>query len=309
MTTVFIAFLLNFVVLFLIYVIFVLGLNIQWGQAGILNFGLVAFAMLGAYITGILMFHPTASSIMQVGLGLPFLVAFPIAVAVTGVIAWFISPIVKFGLEELAIITLAFAVLVHIVTDNEAWLTGGTTGLMITSNLNDRLDVLTYNLAFVGILLVVALAVYYFTRTLNFSQFGRILNAIRLDELKAKSLGIDAVSYRMKAFVIGSVIVAIGGSLYLYFVVRTVPDLFPVDLTFILWIALLLGGSGNNRGAVLGMGIYMLLDMLARLYLNIPAHPEVGAGLKYVVTGLLLVVVIVRRPEGILGPRRSKYGG
>lgn len=308
MTVAFIAFCLSFVSLFLIYVILVLALNLQWGQAGILNFGLVGFVALGAYTTAICMLDPSTLAHVDVGFGLPFPVAFVIAIIVTGIIAWLVSAIVRLGVEELAIISLAFAEFLHVTISNEEWLTGGTVGIYISSLLDEKLDLLGYNVVFTVILLVAVLLVYYFTAKLNFSQFGRIANAIRQDEIKAKSLGIDTVSHRMKIFVIGSMIMAAAGSLYIYFGLRAVPELYPVGLTFAIWIALILGGTGNNLGAVLGMGIYMLLDMLARLYLNIPGHPEIAAGLKFVIIGLLLVILIIRRPEGILGPKRSRYG-
>lgn len=308
MTTAFIAFCLSFFSLFLIYTILVLALNLEWGQAGILNFGIVGFMALGGYITAICMLDPSTLPHVHVGLGLPFPIAFLIALILTGIIGWGVSSIVRLGLEELAIISLAFAELVHITISNEEWLTGGTVGIYIPSFFDENLGLLGYNAAFVGILLVVVLLTYYFTRKLNFSQFGRIANAIRQDEVKAKSLGIDTVSYRMKIFVIGSMLMAAAGSLYVYFGLRVLPDLYPVGLTFVIWIALLLGGSGNNRGAVLGIGIYMLMDILTRLFLTVPAHPEIAAGLKYVLIGLLLVVVMIRCPEGILGPKRSRYG-
>jgi len=308
MTVAFIAFCLSFISLFLIYMILVLALNLQWGQAGILNFGVVGFVALGAYITAICMLDPSTLEHVDVGFGLPFPVAFVIAIIVTGIIAWLVSAIVRLGLEELAIISLAFAEFLHVAIANEEWLTGGTVGIYISSLLDEKLDLLGYSVVFTVILLVAALLVYYFTTKLNFSQFGRIANAIRQDEIKAKSLGIDTVSHRMKIFVIGSMIMAAAGSLYVYFGLRAVPELYPVGLTFAIWIALILGGTGNNLGAVLGMGIYMLMDILARLYLNIPGHPEIAAGLKFVIIGLLLVILIIRRPEGILGPKRSRYG-
>lgn len=308
MTIPFVAFCLSFLALFLIYVILVLALNLQWGQAGILNFGLVGFVALGAYITAICMLDPSTLEHVDVGFNLPFPIAFVIAITVTGIIAWLVSSIVRLGLEELAIITLAFAEMVHITLANEEWLTGGTVGIYIPSLLDEKLDLLGYNIVFCVILLIAALLVYYFTRKLNFSQFGRIANAIRQDEIKAKSLGIDTVSHRMKVFVIGSMIMAAAGSLYVYFGLRVVPELYPVGLTFAVWIALILGGSGNNRGAVLGIGIYMLMDIAARLFLKIPDYPEIAAGLKFVIIGLLLVILIIRRPEGILGPKRSRYG-
>lgn len=308
MTTDFAAFILSFVALFLIYVILALALNLQWGQAGILNFGISAFVMLGGYITAICMIKPGTVALVEFGFGLPFPLAALIAITITGVISWLVSSVVRFGIEELAIITLAFLAVVHTFVDNETWLTGGTTGIYISSFLNDKFGVLGYNAVFTVILLVVVLLVYYFTRRLNFSQFGRILNAIRQDEIKAKSLGIDTVSYRVKAFVIGSVIMAAAGSLYIYFAMRAVPDLFGVDLTFVVWIALLLGGSGNNLGAILGMAVYMLIDILARLYIVIPGYDAIAAYLKFELVGLLLIVVIIRRPEGILGPKRSRYG-
>jgi len=307
MTTPFIAFCLGYFSLFLIYVILALALNLQWGQAGILNFGLVGFAALGAYTTAICMIDPSTLPHIRIGFNLPFPIAFVIAIIFTGIIAWLISSIVKLGLEELAIITLAFAELIHITISNEEWLTGGTVGVYISSIPDEKFRLLGYNIFFAALLLVATLLVYYFTRRFSFSQFGRILNSIRQDEIKAKSLGIDAVSYRIKAFVIGSMIMGAGGSLYIYFALRALPELYPVGLTFAVWIALLLGGSGNNMGAVLGTGIYMLMDIITRLYLKIPGHPEIAAGMKFVIIGLILVIIMIRKPEGILGPKRSRY--
>ncbi len=308
MSVAFIAFILGLLSLFLIYTILALALNLQWGQAGIMNFGIVGFFALGAYITAVAMLDPTTLAHVDVGLNLPFPAALLLVISITGVIAWLISPLVRLGIEELAIITLAFAELVTVIIENEEWLTGGTMGVFISSTLDENLGLLGYNVAFTSILLVAVLLVYYFTRKLNFSQFGRILNAIRQDEIKAKSLGFDTVSYRMKAFVIGSILMAVAGSFYMFFVLRALPGLYPVGITFTIWIALILGGSGNNLGAVLGIGIYMLIDILAELYLNIPGHPEIAANLTFVIIGLLLVIVIVRRPQGILGPKRSRYG-
>ena len=152
MTTAFIAFCLGFLSLFLIYVILALALNLQWGQAGILNFGLVAFAAIGAYITAICMIDPSDLPHVHVGLGLPFPIAFVIAILATGVIAWLVSSVVRLGLEELAITTLAFAELIHVVISNEEWLTGGTVGIYISSLPNERLGLLGYNIFFAAIL-------------------------------------------------------------------------------------------------------------------------------------------------------------
>ena len=307
MTTVFMAFILSFLALVFFYMIIILAFNLQFGQAGVANFGIVVFAMLGAYITAILMVDSSAISWIKVGFNMPFLPALLIAVIATGLIAWLISGVVRFGEEEVVVLTLAFAAFVHIVIENETWLTGGTKGIYISSVLDEKLGLLGYNIAFAGILLVVALMTYYFTRKLNFSQFGRILNAIRQDETKAKSLGIDTVSYRTKAFVIGCMIMATAGGLYMYLTLKALPDTYPVLITFVMWISLLLGGSGNNMGAVLGLAIFMSLDLLAKLFLNIPGHPEIAAGLKFVIIGLVLIVVIIRRPQGILGSKRSRY--
>lgn len=308
MSTPFIAYLLSIVTLFLIYTILVIALNLQWGQAGIMNFGIAGFFALGAYVTAICLVDPSNLAHVDVGLNLPYPVALLIAATFTGVIAWLISPLVKLGIEELAIITLAFSEFIMVVIQNEEWLTGGTMGINIPSVLDKNLDLLGYNIIFTLILVVLVLLMYYFTRKLNFSQFGRILNSIRQDEIKAKSLGFDTVSYRVKAFIIGSVLMAIAGSIYIYFTMRAVPGLYGVGITFTVWIALILGGSGNNLGAILGMGIYFIVDTLAELYLKVPGRPEIAASLPFILLGLLLIVVIIRRPQGILGPKRSRYG-
>jgi branched-chain amino acid transport system permease protein len=307
MTTNFASFILALGSTFMIYALLSIALNLQWGQAGIMNFGVAGFFMLGAYITGISMVSPTSIAWVHVGLSLPFPVALLLAISVTGIIAWLISPLVRLGVEQLAIITLAFAELIAVIVENNTSLTGGGRGIYITSTLDKNLGLLSYNLAFFLILLITVLLIYYFLRKLNFSQFGRILNAARQNEMKAKALGFDTVSYRRKVFVIGSMIMALAGSFYIYFLLRAIPGLFSVSITFTIWIALILGGSGNNLGALLGVGIYIAIDTLCDLYLKIPGHPEIAANLTYVIMGLIFIIVIIRRPQGILGPKRSRY--
>jgi branched-chain amino acid transport system permease protein len=156
--------------------------------------------------------------------------------------------------------------------------------------------------------------VYAGLQTLTRSPWGRVLRAIREDEGAAASLGKRAFVFRLQSFVIGSMLMGLGGAVYAHFVGYIAPEDFLPILTFQIWAMLIVGGSGNNAGAVLGAvvvwAIWSVSGGLIREVL--PAAEQArGAALQVVLIGVMIAAILVLRPRGILGERAtvSRHAG
>jgi branched-chain amino acid transport system permease protein len=151
---------------------------------------------------------------------------------------------------------------------------------------------------------VVAVALILLERVVR-SPFGRVLRAIREDEDAAAALGKDVVGFKVRSLVLGAAIAGLAGSFYAHYMNYVVPDQFLPLVTFYVWIAVILGGSGNNLGALLGTGILMVFLEGTRFLKDwgIPLDEVRLAALRFVVVGLALVLLVLFRPQGLLGER------
>ena len=150
------------------------------------------------------------------------------------------------------------------------------------------------------------LAVYFALERLATSPWGRVLRAIREDESAALSLGKNATLYRLQAFAIGGMVMGLGGALHAHFIGFIAPNNYLPNFTFQVWTMLIIGGSGNNRGAILGAVIVWGLWSLsgAAISLTVPAELQARASaLQLVAIGVILCVVLLVRPRGVLGGR------
>jgi branched-chain amino acid transport system permease protein len=165
---------------------------------------------------------------------------------------------------------------------------------------------LAWNLAYLGIVLAVLALAWLALERLVASPWGRVLRAIREDEPAAASLGKRAGAFRLQSFILGCVLMGLGGALYAHFVGYIAPEDFLPILTFQIWAMLIVGGSGNNLGAVLGAflvwAIWSLTGGMIRELL--PAAEQArGAALQVVLIGTLIAAILVLRPRGLLGER------
>ena len=354
-----------------VYAVVVLALNLHWGYAGLFNIGVAGFMAVGAYALGLLSGSPTGS---PPGLGLPIYVGIPggmLVAALFGLLA--ALPALRLKADYLAIVTLAFAEIIRLTLGARAFsdVTGGgggfsnfpanparillyadpTTpgseptalgeavfGLFESVGIAGRvLPVqMTYALMLVG---VVAL-VYAFSRRMGNSPFGRVLKAIREDELVAQSLGKDTDRFKIKVFMIGCALMGLGGMLWQGFGIGSVnPSAnFLPQLTFYVFIAVIIGGAGSNTGSILGAGVFAGVLFLLPSYVNnlvdslgllrntatprtfIDAVAPVASldpmpflayslgnidQLRFVLIGVLLVWLMQNRPEGLLGHRKE----
>ncbi|MEM9031081.1 MAG: branched-chain amino acid ABC transporter permease [Pseudomonadota bacterium] len=290
-----------------ILAIAVLGLNLQWGNTGLFNGGVVAFFGAGGY--GTLILGGTAQPDHLGGFGVPFALALAGGCIVAGVLAWIVGVLtLKLRHDYLAIATFGVAVAFESVMRNAEWLAGGAKGVRgFERPLRAALgDGFTYNLLFLGLVLVLGLAVYLFLERLIRSPFGRLLRAIREDEIAARSLGKAPDRVRLTAFVAGSVIMGLSGGLYASFYAFMSPqDVLPI-LTFQIWAMLIVGGAGNNGGAILGAfliwGGWTASGWALSRFAPIEAQLYTGT-VQFILIGLLIVGMLMWRPQGLLPER------
>ena len=299
------SYLVFFACIVLILGIVTLGLNLQWGFTGLFNAGVVGFYAIGAYTHAILTAAPQPQYLGN--FGLPWIVGVFAAMAVTAFAAWVIG-LLTIGLrgDYLAIASFGIAVSIQLVTLNWEALTGGSQGLSrIPKPLAGVFDSpLAFNLWFLVLLAALTAAIYVALERILRSPWGRVLRAIREDEVAALALGKSARRFRLEAFVLGSTLMGLAGALYVSFIGYVSPfDFLPI-LTFQVWAMLILGGSGNNRGALLGAlvvwGIWAASGV-AVTKLVPPSQAAQGGAIQVILIGLVLVLVLLLRPRGLIG--------
>ena len=289
----------------LILGIVTLGLNLQWGFTGLFNAGVVGFYAIGAYTHAILTAAPAPQYLGN--LGLPWLVGIAAAMAATAASAWLIGMLtIRLRGDYLAIATFGIAVSIQLVTLNWEALTGGAQGLpRIPKPLGGAFDSpLAFNLWYLGLLAAVAWTIYLALERILRSPWGRVLRAIREDEAAARALGKSARRFRLEAFVLGATLMGLAGALYVSFIGFVSPfDFLPI-LTFQVWAMLIVGGSGNNRGALLGaLVVWAIWTGSGALVTQLvpPSHAAQGAAVQVILIGLVLVLVLLFRPRGLIG--------
>lgn len=292
-----------------ILAIVVLGLNLHWGYTGLFNGGVVAFFGMGAYGAMILGGRPEEG--LLGGFGLPFPLAFAGGVLLAAALAWLVGILtLRLRHDYLAIATFGVAVALESVARNAEWLTGGARGRRGFPRPFEGWtdDPLLWGLMFLGLVALVLALVWWGLERLVNSPYGRALRAIREDETAARALGKNPARLRLQAFVIGSAIMGAGGALYVAWTAFISPqDLAPV-LTFQVWAMLIVGGAGNNRGALLGAGLIWAAWTASGFALSrfAPTDWQLYAGsIQYILIGAVIVGMLLWRPQGLLPERIS----
>jgi branched-chain amino acid transport system permease protein len=290
-----------------VFSVMALGLNLQWGFCGLFNVGVAGFVAVGAYASALLTASPEPDRFG--GFGLPVLVGWAGAMLFSGLVA-FVVGLATLRLREdyLAITTFGVAVVIQLVALNAQSVTGGPFGIQsIPKPLSAWLGAgFAWNLAYLGIVLAVLGASWWALERLVASPWGRVLRAIREDELAAASLGKRASAFRLQAFVIGCMLMGLAGALYAHFVGYIAPEDFLPVLTFQIWAMLIVGGSGRNAGAVLGAVLVWAIWSVSGGAIRelLPASEQArGAALQVVLIGVLIAAILVLRPRGVLGEK------
>jgi ABC-type branched-subunit amino acid transport system permease subunit len=320
---------------FIVFALAAIGLNLHFGYTGLLNFGQAVFMAAGAY--GLAMMVATIGPRLNENTGLNmsettlFWVGVFMAVVVFPVIFALIMgiPTLRLRADYLAIVTIAVAEIFRIVARSPRfdWLTGSSDGLtgfsgtfydMSPFSTTERyfFNLFTGNqffLVLVGwVILALGTTVCWL---LVRSPWGRVLKAIREDEDAARSLGKNAYSYKMQALILGGMFGAVGGMVRAIGFSVAQPDNFITDVTFFVWVALILGGAGKVFGPLVGAALlYAVLDssdtVLRQLVENeyIPSSVMSGTQVgqvRFMIVGLGLVLLAAFRPQGIFGNKEE----
>lgn len=285
-----------------IYALLALGLNIQWGFTGLFNAGVAGFFAVGAYTSAILTSPAVAGRIG--GFDLPAPVGWIAAMAVAGLIAWPIGRIcLRLRSDYLAIATIGVAEIIRLVIKSEDWLTGGARGITGIPRPFGDLPYLWSQLAYLALVAGILLVAYLLVERQIAAPWGRMMRAIRDNEAAARAMGKDVPARRLEAFVFGSALMGLGGALFAHFSRAITPEAIdPMVATFLVWIMLILGGSGNNRGAILGVAVIWTIWSVSEIVTD-RLPPDYAVQAKYLrvfLIGLMLQLVLRFRPEGLL---------
>jgi branched-chain amino acid transport system permease protein len=327
-------FLTNLIILIGIFIIISLSLNLEYGYAGIPNFGKLLAVAGGAYFVGAVSGRVLALAYDQpAGLGyieknlevigflnnvlsssplqsIGFLVLSIIGAAFFGGLLGYVAsyPAIRLRGDYLAITLLAMGEIIWVIADNWQPLIGGSMGVRIPDPF--RWIGSQYRpLAVLLTVLTTAAIVFLYLQYLGRSPLGRVLKAMRENELSASVHGKDVVKLRTKTLIVGFAIAAISGALNSLWTVSVSPkDFERVRHTFMPWVMVIIGGAGNNIGAVIGAIIFVTLRELIVFYkYSFEAIvPFDVVWLEYLLMGIALVIVLMYRPEGLLPEKPTR---
>ncbi|WP_435194057.1 branched-chain amino acid ABC transporter permease [Natronomonas sp. EA1] len=347
------------------YAMLVLALNLHWGYTGLFNIGVAGFMAVGAYTMAILTASPTGT---PPGLGLPLpigIIGGMVAAAIIGLVA--ALPALRLEADYLAIVTVAFSEIIRLAVNSRVLQeftilgttlgTGGGRGISypgpadpIAALFETPIGDVFYaifgaigvsqpvvrNIAYTVVLILFAYGFYWLLGRIGNSPFGRVLKAIREDELVANSLGKDTNLFKIKVFAVGCALMGLAGILFIGRSGYINALSFRPVITFYVFIALIIGGSGSNTGSVLGGIVFATLlfyfpqfvgqslgDLIPRsatpdniveaiaAFGSIDPLPFVAyavqnlSNLRFVIVGALLVYLMHNRPDGLLGHRKE----
>ncbi|MGD1851059.1 MAG: branched-chain amino acid ABC transporter permease [Cyanophyceae cyanobacterium] len=352
-----------------VFALFSLGLNVQWGMTGLINFGHVAFMTVGAYTTVLLSSN-----------GVPLIVAVLAGAVLAGVLGLAIgASTLRLREDYLAIVTIGVSEVVRLVALNEEWLTRGARGVasyplpledlaatwpvrigaialwtlifayglkklwgwtrgwnraertadernksrplrrLMVGAATVTAGIILYGVGIAalygfnfraGLMLLsttVLVLVFSQLERLGRSPWGRVLKAIREDEEVSKALGKNVFWYKLQSLMLGGAIAGIAGSFYAWQLTFINPDGFIPLMTFQAWTIVVLGGAGNNTGTLLGAAIFWAYTTLTRFGLPavLPLDDARLGAFRIMIIGLILIVVMMLRPQGMLGRKEE----
>lgn len=275
--------------------ILALALNFQWGLGGMVNFGLTGFYALGAYTAALLMLKAGANTfVATVG-------AMLVVAAVCGLVAFITLRVTEE--DYFAIVTLGVGEMLRLVALNEDWLTKGALGLTgVPRPFGGVIAPESYQYFLLGLALVLLLATLWFLDTVGRSPFGRLMRAVREDDVVAATLGKNVLWVRVRIFALGGGIIGLAGSMHGFYYQYIDPTQFSNIVIAYAFMAVIAGGRGAHRGAILGAAAVMLLLEGSRFLKDvIPAlDSDQLAAIRIIIIGVGLILLLIYRPQGFL---------
>ena len=287
-------YLLHILVIAGIYIILTLSLNLIVGYTGLPALGHAAFFCIGAYTSSLLALNMGLSP--WIGLLIGACVA-----AFSGIVIGY--PAVRLKGDYLALATFGLGVIIYSIANNWVSLTRGPMGLPGIPGVSifgfHLSEIWSYLLL---VLFLVIITIFVIRRVVN-SPFGRILRSIREDEIASQALGKDTTKHKLLVFVIGAFFAGIAGSLYAHYITFIDPSSFTVMESITILLMVIFGGMGSISGSIAGAVILVVFPELLR-FLGMPS--SLAAPMRQMIYGLLLIVLMIKRPQGIMGRYQFK---
>ena len=272
-----------------IYIILVVSLDLIAGYTGMLSIAHAAFYGIGAYATALLSLHFQTNFLFNMLFGI-------VGAAVLGVIIAF--PSLRIHDDYFVIATFGFQMIVYSIFNNWIDLTRGPLGIPgipVASLFGFNID---NHWKFLVLSAIFAFLAYLLVHKLVNSPYGRVLKAIREDEVFAQSLGKNVNSYKIQVFIIGGALASIAGNLYAHYVTFIDPTSFTILESILVISMVIIGGAGSLRGPIIGAAVLVILPEALR-FVGLPS--SVAANLRQIFYGSLLVLMMLYRPQGLVG--------
>jgi branched-chain amino acid transport system permease protein len=296
-----------------IFAIMALGLNIIWGWSGDFDLAYYGYVALGAYMTLVLTIGPaTPPTTYILGLTLPFPIAVIIAMISSMVLALIVGAIALRHLRGIyfSIVTLGAVYVLYIFAGQFVPLFNGYNGVSgLFDPMGDvlHIDFASYGYFYLGLCVVVLIAVVIVVTRVNGSRFGLALRSLREDERAAAAFGRNIYVTKLKAYVLGAAIGGLGGALFAGYLTAFNPSAWSPVETIILYAAILIGGRGSTRGVVLGVAVMVIgLEEATRRIPEFNNQPSFQPAIRLILTGVVLVLFIRFRPQGLIPERRLR---
>ncbi|MEK7208816.1 MAG: branched-chain amino acid ABC transporter permease [Patescibacteria group bacterium] len=282
-------YLIHLAILVDIYVILGVSLNLVVGFTGLLSVTQAAFYGLGAYVTALLL----------VNFGVNFFLAALGGILLTALISLLIGFVLsRFRGDYYALGSFGFNIIIYSVFLNWQSVTRGPLGIpgiarpdLFGLNFSD-------NFSFLLLTLVLALLAFLLARWLTTSSFGRVLKAIREDELALQIFGYRTLHYKLMIFVVSAALAALAGALFASYITFIDPSSFALFESIFILAIIILGGLANLKGSVLG-AVFLILLPEALRFVGFPS--DIAAQMRQVMYGLILVILMLYRPQGLVG--------
>lgn len=277
-----------------IYSILTLSLNLVVGYTGLVSLGHAAFFSIGAYI----------SALLALNLGIsPWigLIAGACGAAVFGVVIG--MPSLRLKGDYLALATFGAGMIVYSIAKNWVSLTRGPMGLPGIPGFSVFAFSLESTWLYLILVIVFTLVTVFILQRLIGGAYGRILRSIREDEIASETLGKYVAKYKLQVFVVGAFFAGIAGSLYAHYITFIDPSSFTVMESITILLMVIFGGMGSIKGSLVGAIMLVLFPEILR-FLGMPS--SIAAPTRQMIYGLLLVVFMIKRPQGLLGKYRFR---
>jgi branched-chain amino acid transport system permease protein len=310
-------FLLDLLALGCVNAILVLGFNVQYGFAGILNFTYYTFAAVGAYVTAVTTMGPPPPNVGQQVYILQWSLPWPVGLLLGGLVAAALGMVVvliavrRLRSDYLAIVTVSVGYILWEVVDNDIPLFNGDNGIFAVPRITGDMPLPPWGYSLVIFLVSAAcLALFYaVARRIYHSPYGRVLRAIREDEVVAASFGKDVFRAQVWIFAVGCFMAGVAGGILVEYIGAWNPQGFlPVE-TFVLMAALVIGGTANYNGSLLGAFLVIEAVSEATRFLPTFGRADLVGAVRAIVIGIALILFLRYRPGGLLPESRIlRYG-